>query len=289
MTSEETNHVTEVPTVNVQSRTGTLDLNEHIGSDTLDTTVNDLIDSNSPVEADPFDTVYDPQCDGSRVPTTDQAESEETPALADVGKGLLAGYADWRETDADYDPEDAPLRYLWYDAPEIIIAALIVGYVGYKGLQRLDGLPAGTADESAPQPQEALEDRPYRVFVSHSWKYADHHERITEFLEDEDRLDWQDFSVPEDDPLDVADANDLRQQLYHQISQANVVIVLAGMYVPHSTWIEEEIAMATSLDKPIIGVKPHGNERLPKVVREEADELIGWQQRSLVNAIAKHG
>jgi hypothetical protein len=125
--------------------------------------------------------------------------------------------------------------------------------------------------------------------VSHSWKYSDHHERIEAFLDDEDQLEWQNFSVPEDDPLEFDDTNDLRQQLYQQVRQANVVIGVAGMYVSYSEWIEEEIEMAEHFEKPIIGVRPHGNEQLPAVVSETADEIVGWRQQSIVNAIAKHG
>ncbi|ELY58309.1 hypothetical protein C493_07029 [Natronolimnohabitans innermongolicus JCM 12255] len=127
------------------------------------------------------------------------------------------------------------------------------------------------------------------MFVSHSWKYSDQRERIEKFLDDEERLDWQNFSVPEDDPLEFEDTNDLRQQLYQQVRQANVVVVVAGMYVSHSEWIEEEIEMAKHFEKPIIGVQPNGNERLPVSVRDAADEIVGWRQRSIVNAIAKHG
>ncbi|QFU84570.1 TIR domain-containing protein (plasmid) [Natronorubrum aibiense] len=127
------------------------------------------------------------------------------------------------------------------------------------------------------------------MFVSHSWKYSEQRERIEKFLDDEDRLDWQNFSVPEDDPLEFEDTNDLRQQLYQQVRQANVVVVIAGMYVSYSEWIEEEIEMAKHFQKPVIGVQPNGNERLPASVRAAADEIVGWRQRSIVNAIAKHG
>jgi hypothetical protein len=61
------------------------------------------------------------------------------------------------------------------------------------------------------------------------------------------------------------------------------------MYVSHSEWIEEEIAMAEHFGKPIIGVRPNGNKRLPAVVKEAADEIVGWRQLPIVNAIAKHG
>ncbi len=276
MTPNENDPVTNVPTVEVQSPTGSLD-------------VNALIKSNG--EDDPFASLFEDTTGGSdttSVPTTNQQNTD----VVDLGKDLLAGYADWKGGQVDHDPHDDPLRYLWHDAPELIIAAAVAGYFTYKGAQGLGGLVSSgsTTDETgtSTQPRLPLEDRPYRVFVSHSWKYSEQRERIEEFLDDENRLDWQNFSVPEDDPMEFEDKNDLRQQLYQQVGQANVVVVVAGMYVSHSEWIEEEIEMADHFEKPIIGVRPNGNERLPAVVKEEADEIVGWRQKSIVNAIAKH-
>jgi hypothetical protein len=277
VTPNENDPVTNVPTVEVQSPTGSLDVNSLVRSNGVDDPFAGLLE----------DTIDD--SDTIAVPTA----SQQNPDVVDLGKDLLAGYADWKGEQADHDPCDDPLRYLWHDAPELIIAAIVAGYFGYKGAKGLGGLVSSgsTADETgtSTQPRLPLEDRPYRVFVSHSWKYSEQRERIEKFLDGEDRLDWHNFSVPEDNPMEFEDTNDLRQQLYRQVGQANVVVVVAGMYVSHSEWIEEEIAMAEHFGKPIIGVRPNGNKRLPAVVKEAADEIVGWRQLPIVNAIAKHG
>ena len=261
----------------MQSPTESLDVNSLIQSSGVD---------------DPLAGLLEDIIDGSdaiAVPTA----SQQNPDIVDLGRDLLAGYADWKGEQADHSPRDDPLRYLWHGAPELIIAAIAAGYFAYKGAQGLGGLVSSgsTTDETgtSTRPRLPLEDRPYRVFVSHSWKYSEQRERIEEFLDGEDRLDWHNFSVPEDDPMEFEDTNDLRQQLYQQVGQANVVVVVAGMYVSHSEWIEEEIAMAEHFGKPIIGVRPNGNERLPAAVKEAADEIVGWRQQPIVNAIAKHG
>jgi len=276
VTPNENDPVTNAPTVEVQSPNASLD-------------VNSLIKSNG--EDDPFVGLFEDTIDGSdatSVPTGNQQNMD----VVDLGKDLLARYADWKGGQVEHDPHDDPLRYIWQDAPELIIAAAVAGYFTYKSAQGLGGIVSSgsTTDETGPstQPRLPLEDRPYRVFVSHSWEYSEQRERIEKFLDDENQLDWQNFSVPEDDPMEFEDKNDLRQQLYQQVGQANVVIVVAGMYVSHSEWIEEEIEMADHFEKPIIGVRPNGNERLPAVVKEEADEIVGWRQKSIVDAIAKH-
>ena len=282
VTSDENHPVTRVPTVEVQSPAGSLD-------------VDSLFEEIE--EADSFAGLSGGTSDGpipiDKNTTTVQAAEEENPDLASLGKDLLAGYANWKGGQADFDPQDDPLHYIWYDAPELILGAILAGGVAFKGVQGLGSLvPAESSTEepsTTTQPRLPLENRPYRVFVSHSWKYSEQRERIEEFLDSEERLNWQNFSVPEDEPLEFEDANDLRQQLYRQVGQANVVVVLSGMYVSYSGWIEEEIELAKHFEKPVIGVQPHGNERLPKSVREAADEVVGWRQRSIVNAIARHG
>ncbi|WP_201740247.1 TIR domain-containing protein [Salinigranum halophilum] len=276
MTPNENDPVTNVPAVEVQSPTGSLDVDSLVRSNGVN---------------DPFASLLEDTIDSDTiaVPTA----SQQNPDIVDLGKALLAGYADWKGEQADHEPRDDPLRYLWHDAPELIIAAIVAGYFASKGAQGLGELVSSnsTTDETgtSTRPHLSLENRPYRVFVSHSWKYSEQRERIEEFLDGEDRLDWHNFSVPEDNPMEFEDTNDLRQQLYQQVGQANVVVVVAGMYVSHSEWIEEEIAMAEHFGKPIIGVRPNGNKRLPAAVKEAADEIVGWRQQPIVNAIAKHG
>ena len=70
---------------------------------------------------------------------------------------------------------------------------------------------------------------------------------------------------------------------------AAVVIVSAGMYIAHSTWIERELDLADELGKPVIAIIPHGADRRPQTVIDAADEVVGWQQSSLIDALATHG
>jgi hypothetical protein len=42
------------------------------------------------------------------------------------------------------------------------------------------------------------------------------------------------------------------------------------------------------MDKPIIGIKPWGRERVPNSVREAADKIVGWKSDGIVNAIREY-
>jgi hypothetical protein len=57
------------------------------------------------------------------------------------------------------------------------------------------------------------------------------------------------------------------------------------MYAAHSEWIEYEIKEAKRLGKVIIGVKPWRQERLPLIVQEAANIMVGWNSASIISAV----
>lgn len=138
------------------------------------------------------------------------------------------------------------------------------------------------------QQRPCPENRQYNVFISHAWDYNDDYERVVEFLDDFDELEWQDHSVPLTDPLDTVNDVHLRARLRDQIRTTSVVLVLAGMYSAHRKWIHNEIELADEFGKPIVGIRPHGAKQTPNVVEDAAVEMVGWRQNSIVGAIVDH-
>jgi len=128
--------------------------------------------------------------------------------------------------------------------------------------------------------------RTYAVFICHDWEYSDEYYRICDFLDSAPNFAWKNLSVPEHDPLDTDDM--LQKNLRDQIRPADVMLVLAGMYTARSRWMDWEMAFARRIGRHIIGVKPWGNVQLPVVVQNSADEIIGWNTESIVNAIRRH-
>ena len=129
----------------------------------------------------------------------------------------------------------------------------------------------------------------YNLFIGHAWTYAYEYYRIIEFLDSAPYFYYSNYSVPEHDPLHSHDIDELENQLRQQIRPAEVVIVLAGMYVAYSDWIQFEIDYSLSLAKPILGVLPWASQRVPAAVSSAADELVGWNTNSIVSAIRRLG
>ena len=126
----------------------------------------------------------------------------------------------------------------------------------------------------------------YDVFISHAWTYSDDYYRIIRLLSEANNFKWRNYSVPGHDPLDTD--QDLREGLRRQIRPVNIVIILAGMYVNHSKWIEFEMDFSDEINKPMIGVRPRGQQRTPTQVQDRVEEMVGWTTSSIVNAIRKH-
>jgi len=64
--------------------------------------------------------------------------------------------------------------------------------------------------------------------------------------------------------------------------------VLSGMYASYSKWIDFEIDTAIHIKKPIIGVRPWGQERVPLKIQDASIVLVGWNSSSVVNAVRSY-
>lgn len=124
----------------------------------------------------------------------------------------------------------------------------------------------------------------YHIFISHAWHRSEHYEKVVGWLNDSD-ISWANYSVPEEDPLHSGKKAELKRDLTNQISPCNRIIILSGMYAAHSEWIDYEIDEAVRLGKYIIGVKPWGQERIPKKIQDNASTMVGWNSSSVVNAV----
>ena len=125
----------------------------------------------------------------------------------------------------------------------------------------------------------------YRIFISHSWNYSNQYSSIIGFLEKQG-IDYYNHSVPKDDPVHT---NGTDKQLYDAIEAkirgCSCVIILAGVYASYSKWINKEIEIAKKYGKPIIAVKYWGASRFSTVVMIAADKIVGWNSKSVADAI----
>lgn len=130
------------------------------------------------------------------------------------------------------------------------------------------------------------------VFVSHSWAYSGHYDKIDEWLFGQIHrfgqasVRYYDYSVPKSDPIHNAPTQKaLQTAIYAKISRSNVVVIPTGMYANYSKWIKKEIEGARAWEKAILAVNPWAQLRRSSVVAEAADSLVGWNRNSVVQGV----
>lgn len=130
----------------------------------------------------------------------------------------------------------------------------------------------------------------YRLFISHSWTYGDAYEQLVKFFNEYPNFSWINYSVPKNDPIHNADNdNGLYAAIKRQILPVHCVVMLAGVYSSYSKWIDKEIQISKQdFNKPIIAVEPWGSEKTSKLVKDNADAIVKWQSKSIVDAIREH-
>ena len=124
----------------------------------------------------------------------------------------------------------------------------------------------------------------YNLFISHSWNYSDQYTTIDKWLQ-ESSIDYNNYSVTHDNPIETRSDRVLREKITEQIKHASVVIILSGMYVSHSNWIQYEVDEAISFGKPILAIVPRGNERIPLSVSKNASKIVYWNKESVIGGI----
>lgn len=127
----------------------------------------------------------------------------------------------------------------------------------------------------------------YRLFISHAWSYSERYKRAIQFLNDAKNFSWTNYSVPMDDAFPRMTNAQLTEAMRRQIRPVQCVVIVSGMYVNHSDWIQFEMDFAKSLEKPILGIRRWGEQRTPQSVVDCADEMVAWNSASIVAAIRR--
>lgn len=126
----------------------------------------------------------------------------------------------------------------------------------------------------------------YNLFISHSWAYSDAYEKLVNLLNAKPYFDYNNYSVPKNDPIHNAPYEyQLKEAIRKQMQPASCVLIMAGIYSTYSKWINIEIELAKSMNKKIIAIEPWGSEKTSRTVKNAADVIVGWNTDSIVDAI----
>ena len=128
----------------------------------------------------------------------------------------------------------------------------------------------------------------YHLFISHSWTYADQYNNLVNLLDQAKNFHYHNYSIPKDNPAHIGSDRELSEAIRNQMQPCGIVLVLAGVYASYSKWIDKEIKIAKSSfskPKPILAIEPWGSDKTSSVVKESANQIVGWNTESIVSAI----
>lgn len=131
----------------------------------------------------------------------------------------------------------------------------------------------------------------YHIFISHAWSYSEDYIRLVQLLDNAPYFSYYDYSISSDKNLSplgikIPDSR-IKQALQNQISHSTVVLTLLGMYGAYHKWMNTEAGLACALNKPLIGIKPWGQQRIPQDIALVCDEIVGWNTDSIIDAIRR--
>jgi hypothetical protein len=126
----------------------------------------------------------------------------------------------------------------------------------------------------------------YPIFISHCWDYNTQYYTVEEWINESD-IKWKNMSIPAHDPKQTHSDRELEQIIDNNIKNSSIFIIIAGMYASQQNrnWINKEIEIAQKYNKPLLAIKPWGNERTPSKIQEVAAKLVNWQSSSAINGI----
>lgn len=126
---------------------------------------------------------------------------------------------------------------------------------------------------------------PVRLFVSHAFEETDDYLRVFEYLESSHNFYYLNCSNPDHRPPDDPA---LKEELRRQIGLAETVIILSSLYRTERETINFQLNCAKGLGKPVIVLEIFGvKEKLAVQLEALADEIVGWDERLLCDAIRR--
>jgi hypothetical protein len=131
------------------------------------------------------------------------------------------------------------------------------------------------------------EDNPIRVFVTHLFSSHPDYHRVFEYLESASNFFYRNCSNPADMP-GSGGQEAIKERLLEQIRAAEVVVVISTMFSENRSLIAYQMDAAQASELPLVVLEPFGGTgKVPAEVEARAAEVVGWNDRMIVDAIRR--
>ena len=130
------------------------------------------------------------------------------------------------------------------------------------------------------------QNNPVKIFVAHGFEPNDDYLRVFEYLESSKNFFYLNCSAP--DYKGSMDGDAPKNELRRQISLAEVVVIPSVLFTKYRELVNFQVNCAKGLEKPVIVLEAFGvKEKMPVQLEALGDEIIDWNERTLVDAIRR--
>lgn len=130
------------------------------------------------------------------------------------------------------------------------------------------------------------EQNPIRIFVTHVFTEHPDYMRVFEYLESASNFFYVNCSAPQNMPASGG-KEAIKEALLEQIRSAEAVVVVSSMFSENKDWITFEMDAAQAAELPLVGLEPFGGGTVPAEVQGRCSEIVGWNDRMMVDAIRR--
>lgn len=128
---------------------------------------------------------------------------------------------------------------------------------------------------------------PIRVYVTHAFESNPDYHRVFEYLETVPNFFYRNCSVPDHAP-GGGGKEALKEEYRTQLKSAEVVVVLSSLYIENEYWTTYQMDAAQANNLPLVAIEPFGGSaKVPAEVTKRAAEVIGWNERVIVDAVRR--
>lgn len=131
------------------------------------------------------------------------------------------------------------------------------------------------------------ESNPIRIFVTHVFSDHPDYHRVFEYLESASNFFYVNCSKPDDIPASGGQEA-IKEALLEQIRSAEIVVIVSTMYAENRSLITFQMDAAQAAGLPLIALEPFGGTgKVPAEVEARAGEIVGWNERLIVDSIRR--
>lgn len=131
------------------------------------------------------------------------------------------------------------------------------------------------------------ESNPIRVYAVHGWEKDEDYVRLFEYIESADNFFYRAVSDPDAHSPQGDGVAARRTLIGEALKQAECVVCPAGTWERFNDWARFTVETAHAHQLPIVAVEHFGPKNIDIRLKGHANTTIGWDSRSIVDAIRR--